>query len=125
MICLISARFYQQLNDRGIILIERASGNKVRFECNAPSLQVLNTNLTPILQNGMPYFKKGQWENSDEDRQFRDQLIVLLVNLGFEVRSKIFEEVIRQTKSEAKEQCATILTSMYIDFPQWSEKAPA
>ena len=29
MICLISARFYQQLNDRGIILIERASGNKV------------------------------------------------------------------------------------------------
>ena len=60
----------------------------------------------------MPYFKKGQWENSDEDRQFRDQLIVLLVNLGFEVRSKIFEEVIRQTKSEAKEQCATILTSI-------------
>ena len=69
----------------------------------------------------MPYFKKGQWENSDEDRQFRDQLIVLLVNLGFEVRSKIFEEVIRQTKSEAKEQCATILTLMYIDFPQWLE----
>ena len=60
----------------------------------------------------MPYFKKGQWENSDEDRQFRDQLILLLVNLGFEVRSKIFEEVIRQTKSEAKEQCATILTSI-------------
>ena len=32
MIRFISARFYQQLNDRGIILIERASGNKVGFE---------------------------------------------------------------------------------------------
>jgi len=72
--------FYSQLNDQGIILIERASGNK----------------------GGMPYFKKGQWEESDQDRRFRDSLVLLLLELGFSVKTKVFDEVITQTKEEAK-----------------------
>ena len=62
--------FYSQLNDHGIILIERASGNK----------------------GGMPYGQKGQWEASDQDRRFRDSLVLLLLELGFSVRTKVSEQ---------------------------------
>ena len=69
----------------------------------------------------MPYFKQGQWEESGEDRKFRDGLVLLLLELGFSVRTKVknekilrmeeqdhilsqvFDEVITQTKEEAKE----------------------
>ena len=37
----------------------------------------------------MPYFKQGQWEESDEDRMFRDGLVLLLLELGFSVRTKV------------------------------------
>ena len=37
----------------------------------------------------MPYFKQGQWEESDEDRRFRDGLVLLLLELGFSVRTKV------------------------------------
>ena len=77
--------FYSQLNDNGIILIERASGNKVS-PCKLFSIHKL-TDASP--QGGMPYFKQGQWEESGEDRRFRDGLVLLLLELGFSVRTKV------------------------------------
>ena len=79
--------FYTQLNDNGIILIERASGNKVRMmSVKLNHVIIVSWMMT---QGGMPYFKKGQWEESDADRRFRDRLVLLLVELGFSVRSKV------------------------------------
>ena len=37
----------------------------------------------------MPYFKQGQWEESTEDRRFRDELVLLLLDLGFSVKTKV------------------------------------
>ena len=79
--------FYTQLNDNGIILIERASGNKVRMmSVKLNHVIIVSWMMT---KGGMPYFKKGQWEESDADRRFRDRLVLLLVELGFSVRSKV------------------------------------
>ena len=78
--------FYNQLNDNGIILIERASGNKVSQNYALFSIYKLPDDPT---QGGMPYFKQGQWEESDEDRRFRDELVLLLLDLGFSVKTKV------------------------------------
>ena len=78
--------FYNQLNDNGIILIERASGNKVSPNHKLFSLYKLPDDAT---QGGMPYFKQGQWEESDEDRRFRDDLVLMLLELGFSVKTKV------------------------------------
>ena len=78
--------FYSQLNDNGIILIERASGNKVG-QSKSKLFQIHK--LTDASQGGMPYFKQGQWEESGEDRRFRDGLVLLLLELGFSVRTKV------------------------------------
>ena len=45
--------------------------------------------LTDAYKGGMPYFKQGQWEESGEDRRFRDRLVLLLLELGFSVRTKV------------------------------------
>ena len=45
--------------------------------------------LTDASQGGMPYFKQGQWEESGEDRKFRDGLVLLLLEQGFSVRTKV------------------------------------
>ena len=48
----------------------------------------------------MPYFKQGQWEESGEDRRFRDGLVLLLLELGFSVRTKVKNEKILRMEEQ-------------------------